>query len=289
MPVASAPSAARSCSPSCAPSCAPDAPVAAAPSLPAAARRLLEALGAPGARVSRDPFDETRVVARARRGGVTLTVASASLDEAAALTEAGLCVWSQDAAGARLALAAPTAAGPLEAARPALEPCRAARGAPRLVDAAESPLAWLARRRGKSGAAYLDAADFEAGERLRRDLDLARMLPKVTQSWSTPSGGGKPGEATETAVAAGQRARRALAAVGGEMSGLLIDVCGFLKGLETVEAERGWPKRSGKIVLRIALERLAAHYGLSNEARGRERAATQAWRTPVWRDAPAQP
>jgi hypothetical protein len=105
------------------------------------------------------------------------------------------------------------------------------------------------------------------------------MLPKVTQSWAAPTGGGgRPGEATEVSVAAGQRARKALACVGGEMAGLLLDVCGFLKGLETIEAERGWPKRSGKIVLRIALNRLAEHYGLSGQAQGRAGAPTRAWR-----------
>lgn len=254
------------------------------PVISPAARRLRNAISAAGASAAPDPFDAARIVVRARRGGVTLTVASASVEAARELVDAGLCSWSQEEGGARLILAGPRAtgdhetSGALEASRPRPEP-RCDAGAPaRLVDAAESPIAWLARRRGREGAAFLDTAQFQAGERLRRDLELARILPKVTQSWEQPTGGaGKPGEATDVSIAAGQRARRALDVVGGEMAGLLLDVCGFLKGLGTVEAERGWPKRSGKIVLRMALDRLAAHYGLAVEARGPARAPLRAW------------
>jgi hypothetical protein len=170
----------------------------------------------------------------------------------------------------------------LEARRPRLELEVSPDGRARTRNTAESPLAWLARRAGRGAPALIGPHHLEAGERLRRDLEQARMLPRVTTDWSSPSSGGGagggPAAALDMALAARQRAEAALAAVGGAQAGLLLDVCGFLKGLETVEAERGWPRRSGKVALTLALERLARHYGLGSEARGPARTTTRHWR-----------
>jgi hypothetical protein len=155
-------------------------------------------------------------------------------------------------------------------------------GSPVLVNAAESPLAWLRRRKGPDGKPMIDAAAFAAGERLRCDFTIAGTLPSVSSNWSASVAQGPRGadrlDASEAMLAARQRVDGALRAVGPEMSGLLVDLCGFLKGLDQVERERGWPARSAKLILVMALARLAAHYGLCAVATGPELARQRHWR-----------
>jgi Domain of unknown function (DUF6456) len=151
-----------------------------------------------------------------------------------------------------------------------------------LVNDSESPLAWLARRKGRDGRAMISANQFIAGEKLRADFTRGHLSPRVTSDWSSPTGrsrtfGGGAGEMTDLVIASRQRVRLAMEACGPEFSGLLMDVCCFLRGLEEVERERGWPLRSAKIVLQLALDRLARHYGLRDVARGDTSARVRTW------------
>ena len=149
------------------------------------------------------------------------------------------------------------------------------------VDEAESPLAWLARRKGRDGRALIEPMQFVAGERLRADFTRAQLMPRITSNWNAAVSDGRrvasPMTYTEAVIGARQRVRHALDAVGPEFAGLLIDVCCFLKGLPMVETERGWPARSGKVVLQLGLDRLARHYGLNAEVRGPARGEVRTW------------
>jgi hypothetical protein len=145
-----------------------------------------------------------------------------------------------------------------------------------LANLDESPVAALARRSGRSGRPLLPPHAAAAAERLRRDFEIGRLQPRVTANWSASvSDGRRTGdnsglaELTDMALGARLRFDRAMRAVGPELSGVLVDICCFLKGLETVERERQWPARSAKLVLRLALERLARHYGYLPAATGK--------------------
>ena len=138
----------------------------------------------------------------------------------------------------------------------------------------ESPLEWLRRRKDRSGQPLLTDAEFHAGERLRADFTIGMMMASVTANWTPVAGGSGPrvprdGELTmsEAALDARERCRDALDAVGPELSGVLIDVCCHLKGLEAMERDAGWPQRSGKVILQMALRVLARHYAQAAKER----------------------
>lgn len=133
---------------------------------------------------------------------------------------------------------------------------------------AESPLSVLGRKRDKGGAAYLSADLIEAGERLREDFEQAQMGPRVTQNWDRFLTAGSERGASGRGPAAGPsdaraRVAKAMEALGPGLSDIVFRICCFLEGLETAEKRLGWSARSGKVVLKIALERLAAHYGIA--------------------------
>jgi len=153
-----------------------------------------------------------------------------------------------------------------------------------LPSIAESPIGWLARRRGADGKPFLSRDDVAAAERLRIDFERSQLAPGVTQDWQRflTSGveGGKRSSAQERdidggATAARARLSEALDALGPSLSDVTLRVCCFLEGIETVENSLNWSRRSGKVVLRIALQRLADFY---EQASVRDSAAIETWR-----------
>lgn len=147
-----------------------------------------------------------------------------------------------------------------------------------LVNDGESPLGWLRSRKDRSGRPLIGPEQFEAGERLRADYWFAQMSARVTANWSAlaPRERARRGASANSAglrddvLAAKDRVMRALAVVGPEISGVLVDVCCELRGLEEAEKKNGWPQRAGKVVLQIALTRLAKHYGLIVDGKRRK-------------------
>lgn len=132
----------------------------------------------------------------------------------------------------------------------------------------EAPLGWLSRRKGPDGKPFLTSDEVAAGERLRRDYTFAQLSSRVTADWEgflahvDRSGGGEAGNISDIAMDARARVSDAIQAIGPHLSDVLIATCCYLQGLEQAEQSFGWPQRSAKIILKIALGRLATHYGM---------------------------
>lgn len=139
----------------------------------------------------------------------------------------------------------------------------------RRFNLAESPLLVLARRRDARGRAFLTTEMVTAGERLREDFELAQMGQRVTQNWESFLTAGtrssyRPNVSGGGSSAARERVSRALADLGHEMGNIVLRVCCYLEGIERAEQHLGWPARSGKLGLRLALIQLARHYEREN-------------------------
>lgn len=125
------------------------------------------------------------------------------------------------------------------------------------VNLAESPLGWL------HAHGHLDDRLFAAGEQLRTDYERAQLGPNVTMRWDAVriKGSGDQGlSQTERVVAARARFHGALAQAGRGLEDILWRVVCAGETLPTAEKSLAWPARSGKLVLRLALDRVADFY-----------------------------
>ncbi len=142
-----------------------------------------------------------------------------------------------------------------------------------LFNEAENPLTWLRRRKDKAGVPFISEAQFCAGETLRRDYEMARSEPGITFRWQRQETAGK-GQRRATAgagldepefvLASRRRLQRALEAIGPDNAAIALEVCCLSRGMEAAERRLGYARRTGKLMLRQALDSLVAHYRIGS-------------------------
>ncbi len=129
------------------------------------------------------------------------------------------------------------------------------------VNVAESPLGWLHAR------GHIDDRLFGAGEQLRSDFERAQLSANVTMRWEPVRIRGNDRavglSSTERQIAAKQRCDGAIAEAGKGLSDILWRVVCGCEALADAEKALEWPARSGKLVLKIALDRVADFYRIS--------------------------
>ncbi|MBW0008367.1 MAG: hypothetical protein JO335_11730 [Sphingomonas sp.] len=128
------------------------------------------------------------------------------------------------------------------------------------VNLAESPLGWLFAR------GHLSRTQVDAGERLRSDWERAQLAPRVTMSWdAAPVARGRGRSAGQpdlngAQIDAKRRFDAALEAAGPGLADILWRIVCAGEGMRDAETALGWPARAGKLVLTLALDRVASFY-----------------------------
>ena len=278
---------AREDSPAMTISLRPQSLVADAATIDREGKRILRRLAEPGAILAIAPDMEKAVVMREFPDGRTVRtgVVERVVAQAFALKDWIICrkpgrvasyeITSVGRSALLRMLAEEERSGLAEAATPFADQHRdwdsremATEDGPRRLryNLAESPVSVLGRRRDKDGKLFLEPALVNAAERLREDFELAQMGPRVAQNWERfLTGSDRTGHRADAGKSEGPRAARdrvaaALRDLGPGLGDVALRVCCFLEGIEMAEQRLGWAARSGKIVLRIALQRLLRHY-----------------------------
>lgn len=128
------------------------------------------------------------------------------------------------------------------------------------VNAVESPLGWLFSR------GMVTRRQFDAGEQLRIDWERGGLSPRLTMQWdAAPVGRQRSGSASgpdlvAAQIDARQRFDGAVEAAGPGLSDILWRVVCSGEGMREAESALGWPARAGKVVLTLALDRVADFY-----------------------------
>lgn len=126
------------------------------------------------------------------------------------------------------------------------------------VNLCESPLTWLHAR------GHLTDREYDAGERLRADWEMAQLAPNISMRWEPVAIRGSRHDRdlnpTERQIAAKARFDGALELAGKGLSDILWRVVCAGDSLPVAEKSLEWPARSGKLVLKLALDRVAGFY-----------------------------
>jgi len=128
------------------------------------------------------------------------------------------------------------------------------------VNLAESPLGWLFAR------GHVTQRQFDAGERLRGDWERGQLSQRVTMAWDTApvarTRGGSAGavDLSGAQLDAKRRFEAGVAAAGPGLGDILWRIVCAGEGMRDAERALGWPARAGKLVLGIALDRVADYY-----------------------------
>lgn len=136
--------------------------------------------------------------------------------------------------------------------------------------------------KGADGGSFFLPHHVAAAERIEALSRRAQMLPRLTMSYEgrlagRGEGRGGASDLSDSAADARRKLNALASAMPGDCWNVVLDICCFGKGVQEIEQERGWPRRSAKLVLRIGLDHLASQFGLAPHRAGTAGGGVSGW------------
>ncbi|MCF4097913.1 DUF6456 domain-containing protein [Maritalea mediterranea] len=108
--------------------------------------------------------------------------------------------------------------------------------------------------------------------RLEHLIERAMLTPQITRNYEQlslslgQSRGYGSADISDMAADARKQLAQLYQLLPTDCMNVLVDICGFAKGLQEIEASRNWPRRSAKLVVKIGLDQLGAIWGIGDLA-----------------------
>ena len=135
----------------------------------------------------------------------------------------------------------------------------------------ENVILKLNKKYDKKGNPIISLEQMNAAIKLQKDYEKAQLRQKITLNWESFKNKTQKNKKytqytqSETGSRARKRLQNALNYVGPELTPILIKICCMEHGLTQTETNLQIPKSSARIILQIALTRLARYYGFEQK------------------------
>lgn len=131
----------------------------------------------------------------------------------------------------------------------------------------------LSRKSKGEEQAFLAAHHVTVANRVAALIEKSQLRQSVTQNLSVlrrpgKSLGGGAVDLSDMAIDCRKHLDQLVQQLPRDCAGVVVDVCGFDKGLQQVEFERKWPRRSAKLILRMGLDHAAEYWKIGAVAKG---------------------
>lgn len=159
---------------------------------------------------------------------------------------------------------------------------RAVPGSSARLNINEGPLLKLSYPRN-GVAPFLLPHHLLAAKKIETLVARTQMLQRTTMSYDparTGQGNKSSGlgpDLGDNALDARKKLQQCLDRLPPDCASVVMDVCGFQKGLQLIEMERKWPRRSAKLILRIGLDQLCAFFELAPTITGKPSNTARHW------------